>query len=312
MKLKLLFTFLFFTIANAYASQDTVKVGAYVINIHDISFHDKEYTMRYWLWMRYTNPELSFANTVEVPNAKEIEQPDFFADSTGKVRWELMKMKCIMNQSWKVENFPFDKQNLLVSMENSKYDSDLLHFELDDRGSHFDPSIAVDGWNIKDFKITTGKREYLTDFGEDDEMNTTYYDTFNISLNLERNAWGLFMKLFIGMYIAFLIASVSFLIGTDYVEPRFGLPVGGLFAAVGNKYIIDSLLPESNVFTLVDWLHTLTFFAIFLIIAQASLTLVCQRNGWLRWGQRIYKQGAYVIVSLYCISNIVLITLAIF
>ena len=151
MKVKLLFSILLIAISNAFASQDTVKVGAYVINIHDISFHDKEYTVRYWLWMRYKNPELSFANTVEVPNAKEIDQPNFFADTTGKVRWELMQMKCTMNQSWNVANFPFDKQNLLVSMENSKYDSERLHFELDDRGSHFDPSIVVNGWNIIDF-----------------------------------------------------------------------------------------------------------------------------------------------------------------
>ena len=310
MKLKLLFAFLLLSIVNAFAIQDTVKVGAYVINIHDINFHDKEYTIRYWLWMRYTNPALNFNNTVEVPNAKEIEQPDFFTDTSHKVKWQLMKMKCIMNQSWKVENFPFDKQNLRVSMENSKYDSERLHFELDDRGAHFDPSIAVDGWSIKDFKITTGKREYLTDFGEDDHMNATFYDTFNISLRLERNAWGLFMKLFIGMYIAFLIAAVSFLIDPEHVEPRFGLPVGGLFAAVGNKYIIDSLLPESNVFTLVDWLHSLTFFTIFLIITQASVALICEKKGLHLWMHRIQVQGAYLIMGFYLISNLVLITLA--
>lgn len=60
------------------------------------------------------------------------------------------------------------------------------------------------------------------------------------------------------MYIAFLISVISFTIQVQELEPRFGLPVGGLFATVGNKYIIDSILPETSAFTLVDTLHTLT------------------------------------------------------
>ena len=37
--------------------------------------------------------------------------------------------------------------------------------------------------------------------------------------------------------------------------PRFGLQCGCPFAVIGNKYIIDSALPESTSFTLVDTLH---------------------------------------------------------
>lgn len=40
---------------------DTVKVGAYVISLHDINFHDKEYTARFWLWFVYNNPDFDFA-----------------------------------------------------------------------------------------------------------------------------------------------------------------------------------------------------------------------------------------------------------
>ena len=36
---------------------DTVKIGAYVISLHDINFHDKEYTMRFWLWLLHNNKE---------------------------------------------------------------------------------------------------------------------------------------------------------------------------------------------------------------------------------------------------------------
>src|SRR6185295_12112975 len=66
---------------------------------------------------------------------------------------------------------------------------------------------------------------------------------------------------------------ISFSLHPWELEPRFGLPVGGLFAAVGNKYIIDSLLPESPEFSLVDTLHSLTFFGILSILAVSAISL---------------------------------------
>src|SRR5678816_4835806 len=75
------------------------------------------------------------------------------------------------------------------------------------------------------------------------------------------------------MYIAFLISIISFTPHPSEMDPRFGLPVGGLFAAVGNKYIIDSLLPESSTFTLVDTLHAITFIAIFATLLVSAIAL---------------------------------------
>jgi len=60
MKRKFLFMIALFTAALAQASPDTVKVGAYVMSVHDINFHDKEYTARFWLWFLYKNKEFDF------------------------------------------------------------------------------------------------------------------------------------------------------------------------------------------------------------------------------------------------------------
>ena len=44
------------------AQPDTVSVGSYVISVHDINFRDKQYTMRFWLWFVYDNPDFDFSN----------------------------------------------------------------------------------------------------------------------------------------------------------------------------------------------------------------------------------------------------------
>jgi len=287
---------------------DTVKVGAYVISVHDIDFHNKEYTVRFWLWLLYDNLEFDFPSQIDIPNAKQIDKPDVIMDMVDGKMWQLMKMKCAMKHNWRVGDFPFDKQHLVIHIENSIYDQRSLVFVPDDIGSTFDRELTLDGWRIANFKVTTGTHEYTTVFGDpSSDMLHSEYASFNIKMDIERDAWGLFMKIFIGMYIAFMISILSFTTKPSELEPRFGLPVGGLFAAVGNKYIIDSLLPESSSFTLVDSLHAATFMAIFATLLVSAIALRYHDKGNARVSEKINYYGSRVVVSLYVIINIVFI-----
>lgn len=98
---------------------DTVRVGAYVISVHDINFHEKEYTIRFWLWFLHKNPDFDFARQLDIPNAKTIEPPEIIYDSIEDKAWVIMKMKCTMKENWNVEDFPFDRQHLKVQIENT-------------------------------------------------------------------------------------------------------------------------------------------------------------------------------------------------
>jgi hypothetical protein len=242
---------------------DTVKIGAFVISVHDINFHDKEYTIRFWLWFLHRNADFDFSKQLDVPNAKSIEFEEPITDSLNGEAWMIIKMKCVMKENWNVSDFPFDKQLLRVRIENTLFDNSSLVFLPDIKGSTVDDEEAIDGWIISDFRVFKSENAYHTGFGDSRPgRESSVFSQFNMEMRIERDAWGLFMKIFIGMYIAFLIAAISFTPQPSELEPRFGLPVGGLFAAVGNKYIIDSLLPESSSFSLVDTLHTLTFLGI--------------------------------------------------
>jgi hypothetical protein len=292
---------------------DTVRIGAYVMNIYDINFRDKEYSIKFWVWMKYKNPEIDFLNTIEIPGSKEVQKPDVmsYKDSASGEIWTLIKLNCKMSQSWNVSDYPFDTQNLQLRIENNKFDTRYLVLIADTtHGESFDPLFNVDGWAVKKFNTRLSAHKYNTNFGDVSlaPLKTSTYATFNLEFELARNASGLFMKLFVGMYIAFLISCVSFLVHADHVEPRFALPVGGLFASVGNKYIIDSILPETNEFTLVDSLHTTTFIAIFLTIAISSISLILYGEDDLKRSNNFDKWGGISICTIYAVINIILIT----
>jgi hypothetical protein len=287
---------------------DTVKTGVYITSIHDIDFKQNEYTVNLWLWMKYkvTRPrKFDFAQNLEIPQAKSFTKLYSTIDSSNGRVYLLMKLQCIMKDSWKIGNFPFDRQRLRLAIENSQYDSKALIFSPDTLGKHFDPRFTLRGWNIDSFDVATNIKMYETNFGDTSiKKPHTEYSTYRIRIGIRRDAAELFWKMFLGMYVAFLISYICFYIHADNIDSRFGLSVGSLFAAIGNKYIIDSSLPESTSFTLVDMLHGITLFFICLIVGASVYSLRLVKRNKLEQANRFDFIAAQVILAVYIGLNV--------
>ncbi|MDQ3046624.1 MAG: hypothetical protein M3R27_03680 [Bacteroidota bacterium] len=283
---------------------DTVLTGIYITSIHNIDFKQKEYVLNCWLWMKYKNPEFDFLQNLEIPDAKSFSKSFSTVDTTEGRIYILMKLQVVMKDSWKTENFPFDRQKLHLSIENSQFDSDALIFSADTSGNHFDPHFTLRGWTIDSLEISGGIKEYETAFGDPEVMQPhTEYSAFRVLMGIEREAMGLFWKMFLGMYVAFLIAYVCFFIHADSIDSRFGLSVGALFAVIGNKYIIDSSLPESITFTLVDILHIITLFFILGVVASTAFTLKLMKQKKLYLAKKYNNITSWIMLLAYVLSN---------
>jgi hypothetical protein len=310
--LNILGLFLFVNKLHAQQKPDTVKVGIYITSIHDIDFKQKEYAITFWLWLKYKNKDFDFMQNLEVPQAKSVSRSFATIDSSNNQVYLLMKMQCLMKDSWRIRNFPFDKQKLRLSLENSQFDSKSLVFVPDTLGKNYDPRFTLNGWTINNCVISIGIKKYETTFGDPTlTVPHSEYSSYKVVLNISRDAGGLFWKMFLGMYIAFLIAYICFYIDPDEMGSRFGLSVGALFAVIGNKYIIDSSLPESTSFTLVDTLHGLTLFFIFAIIAATSYSLRLIKTNKEIKARKFDMIAAQVSLILYILLNIYFITQAV-
>jgi hypothetical protein len=293
------------------APPDTVKVGIYVTSIHDIDFKQKEFTAIFWLWLRYKNKAFNFDQYLEIPRAKTVVKSFSTTDSSNGTVYMLMKMQCVMKDSWKIGNFPFDKQKLRLSVENSQFDSRSLVFVADTVGQHYDPRFTLNGWNIDSFITSVARQPYETNFGDNTIPKPHMeYSAFKVRISINRDAGGLFWKMFLGMYVSFLIAFICFFIHSDGMDSRFGLSVGSLFAVIGNKYIIDSSLPESSSFTLVDTLHGMTLFFILATITCTAISLKLVKQDKLQRAKRFDHITAFVLLSVYTVLNIYFIVKA--
>ena len=314
---KILFLLALFIFNSAFAKEtkapENVTAGIYITSVHDIDFKNKQYSVTMWLWLKYKNPKFDFEKNLEIPSAKSFVKSFYSVDTLKDGRiYMLMKLECIMKDSWKIKDFPFDRQKLKFSIENSDYDSRELVFVEDSLGKHYSKWTSQD-WKIvpDSFKIWINTKKYETAFG-DEALATPHseFSAFNVQIGIERDSWGLFLKIFIGMYISFFISFVCFFIHTDNMDSRFGLSVGALFAVIGNKYVVDSSLPESTSFTLVDTLHGLTLLFVFGVVACSVYSLKLVKAGKIKQTVKFDSISALVLLLIYVVFNFLFISLA--
>ena len=79
--------------------RDTVSIGIYITSIHNIDFKQKEFTISFWLWLKYKNKLFDFYNNLEVPQAKSVNKEFFTVDSSGNGIYMMMKLQCVMKDS---------------------------------------------------------------------------------------------------------------------------------------------------------------------------------------------------------------------
>ena len=95
--------------------RDTVYTGIYVTSVHDIDFKQKEYTVNLWLWLKYKNKDFDFVQNLEIPQAKTFTKSYSTIDTSNGGVYILMKLQCVMKDSWKITNFPFDSVKYFIS-----------------------------------------------------------------------------------------------------------------------------------------------------------------------------------------------------
>jgi len=295
----------------AQATQpDTVETGIYVTSIHNIDFANREYDITFWLWLKYKNKAFDFSRYLEIPNAKSHNYDFVNVDSSNNRISMLMKVQCVMKDSWRTNSFPFDNQRLWLTLENSQYDATSLIFSVDTTGGIFDRRIrySLAGWKIDSCKISSGTSIYETKFGNKEASMPQVYSAFKVRTSISHVASELlFLKMFMGMYVAFLIAFICFYIDRSSFDSRFSLSVGALFAVIGNKYIVESSLPESTSFTLVDSLHGVTLIFILLTVLATTISLKIGINNKKFDAARFDKLAARTLLFIYVAVNVYLI-----
>jgi hypothetical protein len=251
-----------------------VKIGAFITSLYDFDLQDNSFMCDFWFWTLSKNDELDFENTMEIPFSKEYSFDSATNDSVSDGFWFTSKAKAKIKKNWDVKAYPFDVQHIDIYIESTEYDTSSMIFVCDLKNSKIDPLLDFQEWIINSTKFSIEDRIYQTTFGNPDLDGESTYPAFKMSLTLVRKDSTLILfKLITGVLVAFIISCSVFFINPMHTDPRFGLCVGGLFAAVGNKYIVEGIVPSSNVVSMLDNIHNITFVYILIIILLSIFSL---------------------------------------
>jgi hypothetical protein len=287
-------------------SEKTAIIGAYISSLHDFNIAESSIGADLHLWCRYSNASFNFENELEFINCNDVELSGVSVDTLENNFWFYSKAKIATRQKYSTVNYPFDIQKIIFSIESSEYTLEDLIFKNDLKGSKIDTTVykSFDEWHISKTSFSVDSTVYNSSFG-DPESDKSASSRFDIEIELERkDTWLILFKLITGIIVSFLISVCVFWIKPINTDPRFGLCVGGLFAAVGNKYIVESIVPSSNELTLLDLIHNITFCTIFLIIVLSIISLRIYEKGTLedeRKSQKIDTYSFYIIVPTFFI-----------
>jgi hypothetical protein len=247
---------------------DTAYVYTFIDRLSDIDFSASTYRLGIWFLITCKNPTFNFEKQLEVVGAKDQKIVSISRGKYHGLPAEKFKASFVVEKNWDTKAYPFDEQILDIKLYNAVYNIQHLVLKNDKPEMHNDTTLKMEnGWELRSDTI-----QEINEFAPLDEGKPHSFLQYTIKIHRSSAVW-IFFKLFIGMYVSFFVAFFAFFIEVRHVEPRFGLPVGALFAAIANKYIVESALPQSPAFTIVDGLHSITFFFIMLIIALSVKSL---------------------------------------
>lgn len=174
-----------------------------------------------------------------------------------------------------VTGFPLDDHLLLLGFENAAFDRRQLLFVPDTVNSVSSSRVAVPGYRVTGLRAIEKPHSYKNSRGlpNAEPGRPTTFSQARFGLELRRDGWGLFLKMFQALFVAVAIAILPFFIRPTDLDPRFGLGVGALFAAVANAYLIISYVPNTVEFTLADMVNLVGIVTILITLVESTVSL---------------------------------------
>ena len=304
---------IFFALISLHVSgqekKDSCFVGIYLKSLYDLSPSDFSFGADFYIWNNSTDSQTLFQQ-IEIINAKKIDESSYFSDKEGNSFLTYENCKTQLTHNWELKKYPFDKQHLKIIIE-AQNPIEYVYLSNDQNSFQLDKNLKLPGWNITGYSVEKTLTTYPSDFGYKHILvRDRRFNHLSFIVELSRKSWGLYFKLFSGLYIAFLVSLLAFLIRPDHVDPRFGLSIGGLFASVANKYVVDANIPATIGFSFVDMVHFVTFIAILATLVCSVFSLKLYSGGALQQSRKLDKRAAIILTVTYVIINIFLIILA--
>lgn len=300
----------------------TCVVGVYVIGLRDFNPAEKTFGADFWTWSICPTSDLKPLEKLEVMNASESEASHNSQiksqnlsgsfPSIKQVYWSQQGRKATLYHNWDTRNYPFDRHQLQIPLEEGLLDSSEFVHTPDFGNSGYKPNMSIEGWKITNFNISQENVLYNTNFGNPaSAKNQTYYSRLNVTIDISRLDRVSFFKLSAGVYAAVALSILALLLDEDFGD-RLGIFVGTLFAVLVNMQVAAGELGSTGKITLIDWIHIIAIIYIFCSSALLIYTRFLTEQGKEKWVRYLMRRIVCpILAASFIVLNAVIISYAV-
>ena len=291
------------------SGKQQVSIGIFVNKLEGISLTDNLVEIDFYLWFRFRDPSLRPHESFSLINGEVTNLSEVYSKEIDGGYYSSCRVQGVVHVQWNVSDFPLDNHQVAIQIESSDLDSGKLIFVPDLENSAINESAQAGGWVITPGQASVDEHSYNTNYGDPEisPTNRSLFSRFTYTIKLQRSGKSTFIKLFSGLVIAAAIAFLCFFISPNDVDPRFGLPVGAMFAAIASEFVVVSTLPDTPGLTMADELHIITFFFIFISLIESTISLWLWNHDRKTEAKRLDRICGYAVPLLFLLSWLVLI-----
>ena len=251
------------------------RIGVNVEDLYDLDMARDTFGAILWIWSVCPSADLAPLGTIAFPTAStglNLSPIEVETLASGG-QYASRRVQGTFRYNWEMDHYPFDRQGLVIPIDETVYGAGRLTFEPDQRESFVTPDLRerLDEWRISDLALEASVSEEPSTYGLPD-ADGARYARLEAAITLERAHLVTFLKLTSGVFAGVFIAFLSF-----FYDPndrsgfggKLGLLVGVLFAVLLNLRTADTSLGDTGHLTLVTRIHlvTLAFIVVLALVA---------------------------------------------
>jgi len=266
---------------------DSVVTGTYLERIITFDMVQSKWTYEFYQWFKWNPKKVPFANLdllqrgatlsaekspIKIINGdiERMEMIDYYLNETGDEAYLLLLIKAVNTQFFDATSFPMDKHLLLIPLEHINLDITKIRFIPDTAGSKVSSRVAVNGYikgkTYATYKLHTYKSA-LGDPRASKKIKKTFAQ-YRFGLTIQREDYSFYSKMFITLFVAILIAFLSFFANES---EKIRIIVGSLFTVAASFYVFSNKIPTTSATTIAESVNSLSIVTIFIIICQETI-----------------------------------------
>jgi hypothetical protein len=254
------------------AKREDVLVGGSINRVGEFSLKESAWTADFNLWFRWNSDAVNPGKGFRIVNGQIMQQVNVESSRIGKDHYEEYHIMARISEDFDASRFPFAEDGLLVLVEDVTQRAEAIRYVADKQDSGISPEAMPRGANLIRFLAGTKVGIHRTGQvspGPSDKVRSQFF----LAMLMKIDGIGLYQKFFQALFASVAVSLIALYIKAIHLDCRFGLPVGGFFAAVGNNIFVGTLMPHADRLTLADMVNATGLFTIFLILVQSVISL---------------------------------------